>query len=173
MYAFITGLSPSVLRAVVMFSLVTVARTISRRPSIYNTLGIAAFFLLLYEPYYLLDVGFQLSFLAVLGIVYLQPLLYKTVTFDNWLLDKVWALFTISVAAQLITFPLCLLYFHQFPVYFWLANLVVVPLSALALYTGVAALAFSWIPFLSELVFQSHFWSIWFMNEFTIRVHQL
>ncbi|MCP2043807.1 ComEC/Rec2 family competence protein [Pontibacter sp. HSC-36F09] len=173
MYAFITGLSPSVLRAVVMFSLVTVARTISRRPNIYNTLGIAAFFLLLYEPYYLLDVGFQLSFLAVLGIVYLQPLLYKIVTFDNWLLDKVWALSTISVAAQLITFPLGLLYFHQFPVYFWLANLVVVPLSTLALYTGVAALAFSWVPFLSYLAFQSHFWSIWFMNEFTIRVHQL
>lgn len=173
MYAFITGLSPSVLRAVVMFSLVTVARTISRRPNIYNTLSIAAFFLLLYDPYYLLDVGFQLSFLAVLGIVYLQPLLYKTVTFDNWLLDKVWGLFTISVAAQLITFPLGLLYFHQFPVYFWLANLVVVPLSTLALYTGVAALAFSWVPFLSYLVFQSHFWSIWFMNEFTIQVHAL
>lgn len=173
MYAFITGLSPSVLRAVVMFSLMTVARTISRRPNIYNTLGIAAFFLLLYDPYYLLDVGFQLSFLAVFGIVYLQPLLYKILTFDNWLLDKVWALFTISVAAQLITFPLGLLYFHQFPVYFWLANLVVVPLSTLALYTGVAALAFSWVPFLSYLVFQSHFWSIWFMNEFTIRVHQL
>ena len=172
-YAFITGLSPSVLRAVVMFSLVTVARTISRQSNIYNTLAIAAFFLLLYNPYYLLDVGFQLSFLAVLGIVYLQPLLYKIIVFDNWLLDKVWALLTISVAAQFITFPLGLLYFHQFPVYFWLANLVVVPVSTGVLYTGMAALAFSWIPFLSPLLYQLHFWTIWFMNEFTLRVHQL
>ncbi|MFD2247133.1 ComEC/Rec2 family competence protein [Pontibacter ruber] len=173
LYAFVTGLSPSVLRAVVMFSLVTVARAISRQSNIYNTLAVAAFFLLLYNPYYLLDVGFQLSFLAVLGIVYLQPLLYKTLEFDNRLLDKVWVLFTVSVAAQLITFPLGLLYFHQFPVYFWLANLVVVPVSTGVLYTGMAALAFSWVPFLSFLLFQLHFWTIWFMNEFTIRVHQL
>ncbi|MHC2992295.1 competence protein ComEC [Pontibacter sp. HJ8] len=172
-YAFITGLSPSVLRAVIMFSLVTVAQTISRQSNIYNTLSIAAFFLLLYNPYYLLDVGFQLSFLAVLGIVYLQPLLYKTIVFDNKLLDYIWALLTISVAAQLITFPLGLLYFHQFPVYFWLANLVVVPVSTGVLYTGMAALAFSWVPFLSTLLFQLHFWTIWFMNEFSIRVHQL
>lgn len=164
-YAFMTGLSPSVLRSVVMFTLVTVALASKRRTNIYNTLAIAAFALLLYNPYFLLEVGFQLSFLAVLGIVYLQPRFYRLLLFDKWLPDKIWILLTVSLAAQLITLPLGLLYFHQFPVYFWLANMVVVPLSTLALYTGLAALALVWIPVAGPLLFKLHFGVIWCMNE--------
>ncbi|WP_018478979.1 ComEC/Rec2 family competence protein [Pontibacter roseus] len=173
LYAFITGLSPSVLRAVIMCSIVTVATATRRQRNIYNTLAFAAFVLLLYNPYYLLDVGFQLSFLAVLGIVYLQPRFYRLITFDGRALDYVWALFTVSLAAQLVTFPLGLYYFHQFPVYFWLANLVVVPAATAVLYTGVAALALSFVPLLGSLLFQLHFGLIWAMNEFNIWVNNL
>ncbi|WP_242917036.1 ComEC/Rec2 family competence protein [Pontibacter liquoris] len=167
-YAFMTGLSPSVLRSVVMFTMVTLALATRRNTNIYNTLAIAAFVLLFYNPYFLFDVGFQLSFLAVIGIVYLQPRFYRLLEFDNWLLDKVWVLFTVSLAAQLITFPLSLLYFHQFPVYFWLANLVVVPLSTLALYTGLVALALGWVPVAGALLFKLHTGVIWTMNELNI-----
>ncbi|MFD2515001.1 ComEC/Rec2 family competence protein [Pontibacter locisalis] len=173
LYAFITGLSPSVLRAVLMFSLVTVGLAIKRRTNIYNTVAVAALVLLFINPYNLLEVGFQLSFLAVLGIVYLQPRLYTLVQVDNWLLDKVWALFTVAIAAQLATFPLGLFYFHQFPVYFWLANIVVVPMATVVLYSGMVALAFSWVPGLSWLLFKLHFGFIWLMNEFNVWVQQL
>ncbi|MBC5992588.1 ComEC/Rec2 family competence protein [Pontibacter cellulosilyticus] len=173
LYAFITGLSPSVLRAVLMFSLVTIGMALGRNTNIYNTVSIAALVLLFINPYNLLEVGFQLSFVAVLGIVYLQPRFYKLLEINNWLLDKVWALFTVAMAAQLATFPLGLFYFHQFPVYFWLANLVVVPLATFVLWSGVSALALSWVPGLSWLLFKIHFGFIWCMNEFNLWVQQL
>ncbi|WP_299702088.1 ComEC/Rec2 family competence protein [uncultured Pontibacter sp.] len=173
LYAFITGLSPSVLRAAFMFSLVTIALASRRQHNIYNTLAIAAFGLLLYNPYYLLEVGFQLSFLALLGIVYLQPRFYNLMVFDNRILDRGWALFTASLAAQLATFPLGLYYFHQFPVYFWLANLLVVPAAMGVLYSGVAALLFSWVPLLGWLLFKLHFGLTWGMNEFNLLVNRL
>ncbi|PKV63098.1 ComEC/Rec2 family competence protein [Pontibacter ramchanderi] len=173
LYAFITGLSPSVLRAAFMFSLITVAVVSRRQHNIYNTLSIAAFALLWYNPYFLLEVSFQLSFLALLGIVYLQPRFYRLLTFDNRLLDKGWALFTASLAAQLATFPLGLYYFHQFPVYFWLANLLVVPAATFVLYSGVAALFFSWVPLLNTVLFKIHFAITWCMNEFNLLVNQL
>ncbi|GAA4425891.1 ComEC/Rec2 family competence protein [Pontibacter saemangeumensis] len=172
-YAFLTGLSPSVLRAVVMFSMVAVAAAIQRQTNIYNTIAVAATVLLLWNPYNLKEVGFQLSFLAVLGIVYLQPRLYKLLEINNWLLDKVWVYFTVSVAAQLATLPLGLFYFHQFPVYFWFANLVVVPLATAVLYTGLAAIVFSWVPGLGWLLFSLHAGLIWCMNGFNLWVQRL
>ncbi|CAN5852171.1 hypothetical protein BH24BAC1_BH24BAC1_25110 [soil metagenome] len=151
-YAFLTGLSPSVLRAVCMFSLFAVGRTIGAQRSVFNTLALVAFGLLCYNPYYLLEVGFQLSFLAVSAIVYLQPKLYGLVSFPNRVLDYFWALTTLSLAAQLATFPLGLLYFHQFPVYFLLSNLVVVPLAGMVLWAGLVFLLFSWAPGLSAVL---------------------
>ncbi|MFZ2905057.1 MAG: ComEC/Rec2 family competence protein [Cyclobacteriaceae bacterium] len=140
-YAFITGLSPSVLRAVTMFSFVAMARPISRRTNIYNTLAASAFCLLLYEPYLLMSVGFQLSYLAVIGIVYLQPIFSRLWEPKSWLWDNVWQITCVSMAAQLATFALGLLYFHQFPVYFLFSNLFVIPLSFVVLITGIALIA--------------------------------
>lgn len=173
LYAFITGLSPSVLRAVLMFSLVTLGMALGRNTNIYNTVAIAALVLLFINPYNLLEVGFQLSFVAVLGIVYLQPRLYNLLEINNWFLDKIWGLFTVAMAAQLATFPLGIFYFHQFPVYFWLANLVVVPLATFVLWSGVSGLLLSWVPGLSWLLFKIHFWLVWCMNEFNLWVQQL
>ncbi|QOI97626.1 MAG: ComEC family competence protein [Flammeovirgaceae bacterium] len=145
-YASITGFSPSVLRAVTMFSFVALARPLNYRTNIYNILAVSAFVLLLFNPYLVMSVGFQLSYLAVIGIVYLQPVLYRAWIPKSILLDKVWQITCVSLAAQLATFALGLLYFHQFPVYFLFSNLFVIPGATLILITGIALLAISWIP---------------------------
>src|SRR6185369_7936506 len=120
-YAFLTGLSPSVLRAVTMFSFVAIAKPVGRRTNFYNTLAASAFCLLLYDPYLIMSVGFQLSYLAVLGIVYLQRPIYNLWEAKSWFADWAWQLSCVSIAAQIATFALGFLYFHQFPVYFLVA----------------------------------------------------
>ena len=146
-YALLTGLSPSVLRAATMFSFIIIGSALKRQTNIYNTLAASAFVLLLYNPYILLQVGFQLSYAAVLGIVYLQPKLYKLIYTKHWLLDKIWAITTVSIAAQLATFPLDIYYFHQFPNYFLLSNLFVIPLATFIIGGGVLLFVTSVIPF--------------------------
>ncbi|AII50801.1 ComEC/Rec2 family competence protein [Hymenobacter sp. APR13] len=162
-YAFLTGLSASVLRAAVMFTFIIVARASQRQANMFNTLAVAAFCLLCYDPYLLCDVGFQLSFLAVISIVYLQPRIagwfdvknyflekqrpwqpkpvQKAWKATSWTLDKVWQATALSLAAQVATFPLGLFYFHQFPLSFLLSNLVAVPISSIAVYVGLGLLA--------------------------------
>jgi competence protein ComEC len=161
-YAFVTGLSASVLRAAVMFTFVIVGQSVGRRANMFNTLALAAFALLCYDPYLLCDVGFQLSFLAVLSIVYLQPRIVawlepreyfldrqrpwqpKAVqrlwAASGWVTDKVWQATALSLAAQVATFPLGLYYFHQFPLGFLLSNLIAVPVSSGAVYVGLLLL---------------------------------
>ncbi len=140
-YAFVTGLSPSVLRAVAMFSVVAIARPMNQRTNIYNTLAAAAFLLLIYDPYFIMSVGFQLSFLAVLGIVYLQSTLYAWWEPRLRFWDEVWKITCVSIAAQVATFSLGLLYFHQFPNYFLISNLFVIPISFGVLVAGLVVLA--------------------------------
>lgn len=137
LFALVTGGSVSVMRAATMFTCVIVAQASQRRANIFNTLALSAFVLLLINPYYLLSVGFQLSYLAVLGIVYLQPRIYGLLECRSWLADKLWALTAVSIAAQLATLPISLYYFHQFPTYFWLANIVVIPAAFVILSLGL------------------------------------
>lgn len=150
-YAFITGLSPSVLRAVVMFSFVALARPMKQNTNIYNTLAASAFCILLFDPFLIMSVGFQLSYLAVIGILYYQRPLYKLWEPRQRFWDEVWKITTVSIAAQLVTFPLGLLYFHQFPNYFVLSNLLVIPASFLVLVLGLFVLAIGWWPFLVKV----------------------
>lgn len=173
MYAFVTGLSPSVLRAVTMFSFVAFARPLNWSSTIYNTLAISAFCLLLYEPYMLMSVGFQLSYLAVLGIVYCQSPLYKIWEAPNWLLDKIWQITTVSIAAQLATVSLGLLYFHQFPVYFILSNLLVIPISFSVLLLGLLVLVVSFIAPLASIVGYLLTWAIQLMNGSVLAIESL
>ena len=142
-YATITGLSPSVVRAATMFSFVAAGRLLKRPTNIYNTITASAFLLLLINPYLLVAAGFQLSYLAVLAIVWLQPMLYKLWQPTNSILDKTWAITTVSLAAQIGTFPLSLFYFHQFPTLFLFANLLVIPLVTILIYFGMALLLIS------------------------------
>jgi len=149
-YAFITGLSPSVLRAVLMFTLVLVAITFERKGLIYNNISISAFILLIFNPFLLASVSFQLSYLALLGIVYLQPKIYAWLEVKNYWIDKAWELTSVSIAAQIGTAPLAIYYFHQFPNYFILANLLVLPFAGLVLGLGIVLLLFDFIPYLSD-----------------------
>lgn len=152
LYACITGLTPSVLRAVAMFSFVALAKLIHRNSNIYNTLAATAFCLLLYNPYFLVSVGFQLSFIAVLGIVYIHPRLYPVLEFKSLIIHKIWEITSVSIAAQLATFALGLLYFHQFPNYFLISNLVVIPVSFVVLVGGIMLLASSILSPLAQLI---------------------
>jgi competence protein ComEC len=137
-YAMMTGFSPSVLRATTMFSFILVGeKLINRKVSIYNTLAVSAIILLVYNPFLVFEVGFQLSYLAVIGIVFIQPKIYKLIYVPNKLLDKAWNITAVSIAAQIATFPLGLYYFHQFPVYFFISNLVVIPSAIFIFYLGV------------------------------------
>ncbi len=145
LFALITGLSPSVTRATVMISFVMTGRLFHRRVNTYNILFVSAFLLLTFNPGMISDVSFQLSFAAVLGILAYQPVLKDLVVFKNSLANKIWQLFTLSCAAQLATFPLTLFYFHQFPVYFWLTNLYVVPLVSVILCVAGGYLAMVWL----------------------------
>lgn len=128
LFAFVTGLSPSVTRATAMISLVLAGRLFHRQINTYNILFASAFLLLAISPGMLTDVSFQLSFAAVAGIILYQPVLFNLIAFRNKLAGRIWQLFTTSCAAQLATLPITLFYFHQFPVYFWLTNLYVIPL---------------------------------------------
>lgn len=164
-YAMITGFSPSVLRASTMFSFVTFGTSMKRHTNIYNTLAASAFLLLLINPYMITQVGFQLSYVAVLGIVAMQPYLYKLWVPDWWLLDKAWAIITVSIAAQLATFPIAVHYFHQFPAFFLLTNLIVIPLAGFIIYTGLLVLVLSFIPLVSSFFAAILAYLVRFMNE--------
>ena len=148
-YAFITGLSPSVLRAVTMFSFMAIANPIRRSQNIYNTLAASAFVLLMYDPFLIMSVGFQLSYLAVLGIVALYRPLYNLLEPKWSWLDWMWQITCISMAAQLATVALTLFYFHQFPVYFLIANLFVIPVSTVILLGGMGLLVISSLDWLA------------------------
>jgi len=143
LYAMITGLSPSVVRAATMFSAISIGRLMNNKQNIYNTLASSAFVLLLFKPNFLFEVGFQLSYLAVIGIIYLHPKIYHLFHFSNGILDKVWSLTAVSISAQLATFPLGVLYFHIFPSYFFLSNLVVIPAAVIIMYFGISLFVFS------------------------------
>ena len=151
-YAFVTGLGPAVLRATFMFSLVLIGFALKRRVHILNTLAASAFILLCYRPNFLFDTGFQLSYLALLGIVSFEPVFSATLALENYYLDKAWKLIPVSFAAQLATFPLSVYYFHQFPNYFLLANLWAIPFSFLAMYSALAAALLAWLPIIGGFV---------------------
>lgn len=146
LYALITGLAPSVMRASLMFSLVTAGNALNRKSHIYNTLAASAFFLLILNPTMLFEVGFQLSYAAVIGIVTFQPHLKKIWAPQSKVLKYLWDILLVSLAAQLATGPLSVMYFHQFPNYFLLTNLLVIPFAGILIYTGVIFLFFSLLP---------------------------
>ncbi|MBS1521642.1 MAG: ComEC family competence protein [Bacteroidetes bacterium] len=149
-YSLLTGFSPAVCRAALMISMIIIGKTYSRYINTLNILAISAFCLLLYDPYFILDVGFQLSYLAVGGLVIFQPIVYKWMDIDNKWLDKLWLACSISIAAQVITFPLSAFYFHQFPVYFLISNLFIIIPSELIMIAGLAYLVMPDIPFVSS-----------------------
>ncbi|NTW25996.1 MAG: ComEC/Rec2 family competence protein, partial [Lentimicrobium sp.] len=138
--------------ASLMFSLITIGKSLNRQSHTYNTLAASAFILLIMNPGMLYDLGFQLSYAAVAGIVTFQPHIRKVYTPVNKVAGYIWDLTSVSIAAQLITAPISVYYFHQFPNYFLIANLIAIPLSGVMIYTGVAFIFLSIIPFLGKII---------------------
>jgi competence protein ComEC len=154
-YAFITGMSASVMRAVTMFSLVTVAIYSNRVTNTYNTLVISAFLLLLFNPFYIFDVGFQLSYSAVFGIVWIKPLFDTIWKPKYYLVRKLWDVFTVTLAAQFGILPLSLFYFHQFPGLFFISNMVIIPLLGILLGIGILTIVFAYFGWIPNLLFDT------------------
>jgi competence protein ComEC len=164
-YAMVTGFSPSVVRAVTMFSVFIVAGVFRRQANTYNALAFSAFVILCVQPLWLLDIGFQFSFMAVLGIVGIHPVLHRSFTPKAYLTKSIWSLVSVSLAAQAAVAPLSIYYFHSFPLLFLVYNLLVVPISSLALYTGLAALVFYKLDFVAQLSTSLTYYLLRAMNE--------
>lgn len=142
-FAIIAGLSASVTRAVAMFSIVAIGMNLNRPANIFNTLAISMFFLLLFKPLFLFDVGFQMSYLAVIAIVSFQPIFVLLWHPKWWPIEKLWQIFTVTLAAQLGVVPISLFYFHQFPGLFFLSNLVIIPFLGIILGLGIIVIVFA------------------------------
>lgn len=140
MYAFVTGLSPSVLRAVTMFSFLSFGISLKRRVFSINMLCLSALVLLIYNPQFIYQVGFQLSYAAVFSILVFQKKIYEWFTFKTLFFDKLWQISSVTLSAQLGVLPLSLYYFHQFPGLFFVSNLLIIPFLGIILGTGVVLL---------------------------------
>ncbi|MBQ4475415.1 MAG: ComEC/Rec2 family competence protein [Bacteroidales bacterium] len=173
LYALFTGLSPSVLRASLMFSLMSLGKLQKNSPGSLNAVFASMFILLVINPYNLVNIGFQLSYSAVIGIIILQPRLYAIFEVKNKFLDWIWSLTTVSVAAQLATMPLCFYYFHQFSNYFLLTNYVMIPISTIAIWTCFIFFAVSWIPYISTAVAYCLSWLAKAMNYACLTIEGL
>lgn len=177
-YACLTGLSPSVLRSAAMFSMIQLGLVLARNVNMYNVIAGSALVLILFNPFIITEVGFCLSYIAVLGIVFLYPKIYPLLTIGDgkkpkfkseqnwwrkpvifcrsdlrwfvkfWFPDFLWKIVAVSIAAQIATLPLSLLYFCQFPVLFLVSNLLVIPLSNVILFSGTALFIVSRVPYL-------------------------
>ena len=161
LFSLLTGAAASVLRSAVMFTFIVIGRNFFKASSIYNSLAVSAFMLLCYDPYFLWDVGFQLSYLALIGIVTLQQPIHRLLYVKNKWLDKIWGLVSVTLAAQISTFPICIFYFHQFPNLFFITNLVAVPLSTVILFAEIFMLALSWWPIVAAVIGRITSWMIW------------
>ncbi len=151
-FSLLAGAAASILRSAVMFTFIVIGESLGRKTQVYNTLAASAFCMLVYDPYFLWDVGFQLSYAAVLSIMLFMQPVYRQVYCSNKLLKAVWQLNAITLSAQVLTLPIILLYFHQFPNLFLFTNFIAVPLSGFILYGELLLLVCSIVPGLNLLI---------------------
>lgn len=163
-YALIAGLSPSILRASMMISFVVFGDLIRRKGFAVNSIAASAFVLLCANPNNLFEIGFLLSYIAVIGIVVLQKPIYGWLSFRNKLLDKTWEITAVALAAQFATMPVTLYYFHQFTIYFWLSNLFMTPVSFVVIMGGMMLLLVSWIPYVNVFMGYLVWGAVYLMN---------
>jgi len=173
LFSLLAGAQPSILRSAVMFTCIVIGAGIGRKSSIYNSLAFSAFALLCWNPYWLWDVGFQLSYSAVLSIVIFMPPIYNLFYVSNKILDFFWKINAVTIAAQILTLPLSTYHFHQFPVYFLLTNFMAVPLSSVILFGEIILCAISFIPVVATLTGQILYLLIRLMNTYVERIEAL
>jgi len=165
-FALLAGMSASVVRAVTMFTAVAIGQFLNKRNAIEHSLIFSMFILLLCKPLFLFEVGFQLSYLAVFGIIWIQPVIYNRWKPRFLLLDKAWQLITVSIAAQLGVLPLSLFYFHQFPGLFLVSNLVIIPFLGCILIGGILILTLASLSILPEFLADFYGFIISLLNSF-------
>lgn len=146
LFTFLAGASPSVLRSAVMFTCLIIGNSLTRPVTVYNSLAASAFLLLCYDPWLCLDIGFQLSYAAVLSIALFMKPLYQCLFIQNKYLHYCWKLAAVTLAAQILTLPISIYHFHQVPNLFLIANLIAVPLSGIILMGELLLCALSFIP---------------------------
>ena len=165
LFGLIAGLAPSVVRSVTMFSFVAIGMYLRRSTNIFHTLLVSILLILLFQPSFLLDVGFQLSYVALFFILWLQPLLSKLWLPKNIILKYFWDILTVSFAAQIGAFPLSIYYFHQFPGLFFVTNLIIIPFLSIIMALGVFVMilaAFSYVPSIPAKLLE---WGIHYLNR--------
>jgi competence protein ComEC len=173
LFSLLAGAQPSVLRSAVMFTCIVLGNSFDRKSSIFNTLALSALLLLCINPFWLWDVGFQLSYAAVLSIVIFMQPIYNWFYFKNKALDFAWKLTAITLAAQLLTTPISIYHFHQFPLTFLLTNFLAVPVSSLIVLGEILLCAVSFIPVIATFIGKILFWLIWIMNTYIKRIELL
>jgi competence protein ComEC len=173
MFSFIAGTAPSILRSAIMFTCIVIADSLGKRSNIYNGLAISAIIILIINPFSLWDVGFQLSYSAVLSIVFFSPYVKKWFYFKNKLLKGFWELNVITLSAQVLTLPIMLYHFHQFPNLFLFANIFAVPFSGLILYAELLLLIFSLWLNAASFIGKGIEWSIAVLNKFILNIDAL
>lgn len=166
MFAFIAGLSASVVRAVTMFTFLAIGMSFRRKNVVEFSFISSMFFLLLIKPMFLFDVGFQLSYLAVFGILWTQPKIYAIWKPRFKIVDFFWQLFTVSIAAQIGILPLSIYYFQQFPGLFLVSNLVIIPFLGAILIGGILVMITSLLNILPQFLADFYGMIISWMNAF-------
>lgn len=172
-FSLLAGAAASILRSAVMFSFIAIGECLNRKTNIYNTLAASAFCLLVYNPYFFWDLGFQLSYTAVLSIILFMKPIYRLLYTPNKILNAIWQLNAVTLSAQVLTLPLILYYFHQFPNLFLITNSIAVPLSGFILYGELVLLAVSPFPFLAKYTGMAISFLIKCMNGFIENTNQL
>ncbi len=173
LFAVLAGGGPSILRSAVMFTCIVIGESIDRKTSIYNSLAASAFLLLCINPCWLWDAGFQLSYTALLSIVIFTKPVYNWFYFKNKILDSTWKLSAVTLAAQVLTTPVSIYHFHQFPIYFLITNLLAVPLSSLIVLGEILLCVIAMLPVLAVLLGQVLHVLIQIMNNFIEHMENL
>ena len=169
----LAGAQPYILRSALMFTCIVIGESLSRRTSIYNTMAVSAFLLLCINPFWLWDVGFQLSYAAVLSIIIFMRPVYNWFYIPNKLLDFIWKLNAVTIAAQILTVPIGIYHFHQFPNLFLLTNFVAVPLSSVILLGEILLCCISFIPPAAVLMGQLLSFLIRVMNNYIEKIETI
>ncbi len=151
-FALITGLSPSVRRAALMFSFIIIAEMIHRKSNIYNTILASAFCILLFSPNLIYSVSFQFSYMAVLGIVFLYNKIYNLIYIKSRFIDFFWQITALSISVQLATFAIGIHYFHHFPILFPITNLFAIPTAMIVVVGSLLIFSFSFLPFMAQII---------------------
>ena len=164
-FAFLAGLSPSVIRSVTMFSFVAIGMCLKRKTNVFHTLLASLFFILLFEPSFLFDIGFQLSYVALFFILWLQPLLASIWIPKNKIQSYFWDIITVSFAAQIGAMPLSIYYFHQFPGLFFVTNLIILPALGVIMALGVFVMTLASFDYVNLFLAKILEWSIFLLNK--------